>query len=164
MSKYSFNDNLNHEAQISLGLKRDDAVKIKKIEQISSDITKNLWEKTPIDFNLSVYHSRPPKRNSKEAMRPWLYDKYSKSDDSIYSFKDSESNLINRLSKVVLYREANYYNNYEQKNAINSENFETSFRILSPNEDRFQTAKINGFRELQGEYRNKMPHDFRGVI
>lgn len=155
---YSFKDKLNYEAKTSLLNKRD-KINIKEIGPKKQSLPMNIWDRNPIDFNPSVYHPRPLKRNSKEAIKPWSYDKYLKPIDSTDLNKDHDWFLKNRLSKIELFNEVNYNKN---NNNI-TQNFKKFFRPLSPNEDRFQTAKTNGFRYSLGIYMNPVPHDFRGV-
>ncbi len=152
---HSFKDKLNYEAKTSLLNKRD-KISIKKNE-LKLNAKKNIWERDPIDFNPSIYHPRPPKRNSKEAIKPWLYDKYLK---PVEKTKDDVSFLNNRLSKIELFNEANYHRN----NNDSRQDFQLFFRALSPDEDRFKAAQTNGFRDLIGNYKNPIEHDFRGVF
>jgi hypothetical protein len=155
---YSFNDKLNYDARKSLLNKRE-KIKIERVKTKLTNLEKNVWESDPIDFNPSVYQPRPPKRNSKEAIKPWLYDKYLLSIERASFNKDEDFLLKNRLSKIELFNEFNHHKN--DKDIV--KNFQSFFRALSPNEDRFKIAKTNGFIDLIGKYKNPVEHDFRGV-
>jgi hypothetical protein len=118
----------------------------------------NVWNIKPVDFSLKIYHPKAPKRNSREAIKPWIYDKYLRKSES-----SDNLNLKQTTKSADARMIASFLENNENK-IDDKENFETQFRPITPNEDRFQHAKEHGFRAHYGQYVNPKPHDFRGVF
>lgn len=119
-------------------------------EKKESEIT-NVWEKKPIDFSPRLYQPKPPKRNSKEAMKPWKYK-------TLMREKEASINVPSKKCELGL-------NEYLVKKVSNMQpSFKTSFRLLTPNQARIEASKTMGFRDGLELYRNPKSHDFRGVI
>lgn len=119
----------------------------------------NVWNIKPIDFTMQLYHPRPPKRNSRDAIKPWEYDKY---------LRKSESSIDTRppveVSKNAETRMIEEYLHPDQDSDQEPEEFDTLFRPITPNEDRVLMAnKRMGFRAHLGSFKDWKPHDFRGV-
>jgi hypothetical protein len=130
----------------------------------------NEWEKKPLDFNLRLYHPKPPKRNTRESMQPWKWDKYLRpiereSNTAAEVDEPMEKNnciglnylLVNAMSTK------SSLNNDDEDSRPENDDFQASFRLLTPNQARTQAAKGMSFRDGLEQYRNPMPHDFRGV-
>ncbi|CAF0716745.1 unnamed protein product [Brachionus calyciflorus] len=111
----------------------------------------------PIDFSVKLYHPKPLKRNSREAIKPWEYDKYLKPSDLQ---NDKEVTKISADKAIV-----NSYltENSESNNKENEIDFEKSFRTLTPNGARIEASKNMGFRDGLEQFKNPQPYDFRGL-
>lgn len=118
----------------------------------------SIWDLEPIDFSVKLYHPKPPKRNSRDAIKPWTYDKYLK------KFERSSSQESEKYSA-----EKTLVNSYLTENSLISTfqsevDFQKEFRPLTPNGARIEASKNMGFREGLDQFKNPLPHDFRGVI
>ncbi|RMZ94549.1 hypothetical protein BpHYR1_053157, partial [Brachionus plicatilis] len=123
-----------------------------KQKQISS-----IWDLQPVDFSVKLYHPKPPKRNSRDAIKPWTYDKYLR---PIQSQDNQQPEKISADKSIVeSYLNENYDFNRQQSEA----DFEKSFRALTPNGARIEASKLMGFRDGLEQFKNPKPHDFRGL-
>ena len=154
--KNSFNDKTNLEASCLLIKTRSNSYKpTRRSKQIDSE-----WDKEPIDFTWKLYHPNPPKRNSRDAIKPWLYDNYLKGDKRIFydseqyssveGLEEKKNKILNNLFK-------------SKQDAAESDEFKIRFKMTTPNAARLEAAKTMGFREGLDSYTDPKPHDFRGV-
>ena len=100
----------------------------------------NVWNIKPVDFRIKLFHSRPPKRNSRDAIKPWEYKKYIRSSDDISPIIDST-----KYSKPRKTAQEQMVARFLEKenvpeNEIKNEEFERMFRVPTPDEDRFEMA------------------------
>lgn len=118
----------------------------------------SIWDLEPIDFSVKLYHPKPPKRNSKEAIKPWTYDKY------LRPIQQGNNQLSEKNSADKCLVESYMNENYARNNSNTELDFQKSFRVLTPNGARIQASKSMSFREGLEQYKNPKPHDFRGVL
>jgi hypothetical protein len=124
----------------------------------------NVWNIKPVDFTTSLYHPRPPKRNSREAIKPWEYAKLMKSTSTDDLRLGPQKKNAEELMVQSFMEQQAISNRGEGEEDDEPEEFERMFRVLTPNEDRFETAaKRNAYRAHLDEYQMWKPHDFRGV-
>ncbi len=117
----------------------------------------NVWEKKPVDFTRKLYKPHPPKRNTRESIRPEQYDRFlrSSADESIFWEKPEEKKKANeQMLESSFFNES--FENWKK-------DFETQFRIVDPLAAKIQASKAMSFREGLDTYRNPRDHDFRGV-
>lgn len=146
----TFRDKREYEASKNLVETRSDKQKpFKKLKEINS-----VWDVEPVDFSLKLYHPKPLKRNSREAIKPWTYDKYLKKPNVEIINEDSN----NSAEKVVL---NNLISSSENNEMV--EDFQGSFRVLTPNEARIEASKHMGFRNGLEQFKNPQPFNHRGV-
>lgn len=102
----------------------------------------DIWKRPPPDFRPQIFAPKPPKRNSRESQKPWLYGTIPGQRESV---KRVRPKVIPHLLKPKT---------EENKGLV------TYFHI-----DRPFTAKKKFVREgmyEKGEFVNPAPHDFRG--
>lgn len=87
----------------------------------------NLWEKKPVDFTRKLYRPQPPKRNTRDAIRPWEYDKFlrTEEEESIFWEKPEEKKKANELMI-----EKSFINNSSFEDW--KKDFERQFRVPDP--------------------------------
>lgn len=135
---FGFNSKTNYDANESLIQIRSDNFH-KNIPVKEEDI----WKRPPPDFRPQVFAPRPPKRNTQESQRPWLYGTIPGQRETV---KRERPKVIPHLLKPKT---------DEYKGLV------TYFHI-----DRPFTAKKKFVREgmyEKGEFIDAAPHDFRGV-
>jgi hypothetical protein len=156
----SFQEKRNFEAIKNLIKTRSRNKKKTVVEEDNSDV----WKRKPVDFTVKLYHPKPPKRNSRNAIKPWLYDKYLRkiendSSDATNENKDPDEKVITDIM-------SSFYSNTnldEYQSQTESLEFQSSFRCITPNADRIKMSKTMGYRDSLEQYKNPVPHDFRGV-
>lgn len=121
-----------------------------------------IWDKEPVDFSLKLYHPHPPKRNSREAIKPWLYDRFLKPIDNSDRANKTDENMAHKKQMDE------YLSSYDSSLKENNENEEPEFiagiRLRTAKGARMDAAKSMGYRDSLEQYKNPVPHDFRGVI
>ena len=149
----SFYNKRNFEAYRSLIETRSEKQKpFENKKEINS-----IWDLDPIDFSVKLYHPKPPKRNSKDAIKPWTYEKY------LRPIQRDNNQVPEKISADKYIVESYMNQNYESNNSNTELDFKKSFRALTPNGARIQASKSMSFREGLEKYKNPKPHDFRGV-
>lgn len=127
-----------------------------KVKEINS-----IWDQDPVDFSLRLYHPKPPKRNSREAIKPWIYDKYLRPIDPDILQRNSESPKKS-VEKVIL--NSFLSGESEKSDSTDADNlFQTSFRVLTPNGARIEASKSMGYRNSLEQFKNPGSFDHRGV-
>lgn len=153
-STLSFYNKRNFEASRALIETRSENQKpFEKKKDIHS-----IWDVQPIDFSVKLYHPKPTKRNSKEAIKPWTYDKY------LRPIQPGENQLPEKISADKHIVESYLNENYDYNKQDSEVDFQKSFRLLTPNGARVEASKQMGFRDGLEQYKNPRPHDFRGVF
>lgn len=135
---FGFHSKTNYDANESLIQIRSDNF-IKKVEEKEEDV----WTRPPPDFRPQKFAPQPPKRNSRESQRPWLYGTIPGQRESV---KRERTKVVPHLLKPKV---------KEDKGLV------TLFHT-----DRPFTAKKKFVREgmyPKEQYENPMPHDYRGV-
>lgn len=118
----------------------------------------SVWEKKPIDFSPRLYQPKPPKRNSREAMKPWKFGSR-----SVEVLASSDETPKKPLMGLEEYLSDKTKPNLDLFDTDPRPSFTSSFRILTANRARFEASKTMGFREGLDSYKGLRPHDFRGV-
>ena len=135
---FGFHSKTNYDANETLIQIRSDTF-VRKPEPVDDDI----WKRPPPDFRPQKFAPNPPKRNSRESQRPWLYGTI-----------PGQREIIKRPRRKVIPHLLKPKDEGEKK-------LVTLFHI-----DRPFTAKKKFVREgmySAGEYNNPKPHDHRGV-
>jgi hypothetical protein len=122
----------------------------------------NVWNIKPVDFTMKLFHPKPPKRNSREAIKPWAYDKLLKSG----SMDDLRLGAPKKNAQELMVQ--SFMDQFASEDTDGKDGepgeFERMFRVVTPNEDRLDKAtKRMAYRAHLGEYQMWKPHDFRGV-
>lgn len=154
-------DKINFEAFSNLIRHRGSARAKEKLLRSCEDLSSSsssIWDRKPIDFSPRLYQPKPPKRNSKEAMKPWKYG--SKETTSRQESQEIEKPPLDLSAYLSEKSKIDWQQNDENSRA----SFQGSFRLLTANKARIEASKTMGFREGLDQYKNPMPHDFRGVI
>lgn len=135
---FGFHSKTNYDANESLIQIRSDNF-AKKIVEKEEDV----WTRPPPDFRPQKFAPRPPKRNSRESQRPWLYGTIPGQREFV---KRERTKVIPHLLKPKVQQD---------------QGLVTLFHI-----DRPFTAKkkfvSEGMYETE-EYMDPAPHDYRGV-
>jgi hypothetical protein len=156
----SFQEKRNFEAIKSLIKTRSRNKKKIIVQDDNSDV----WKRKPVDFTVKLYHPNPPKRNSRNAIKPWLYDRYLRKTENETSDVPIENQDPDK--KVISDILTSFYSNTnldEYQSTNKSIDFQSSFRCITPNADRIKISKTMGYRHSLEQYKNPVPHDFRGV-
>lgn len=135
---FGFDSKTNYDANESLIQIRSDNFTKKVVEK-----EEDIWTRPPPDFRPQKFAPNPPKRNSREAQRPWLYGTIPGQREFV---KRERTKVIPHLLKPK---------EKEDRGLV------TLFHI-----DRPFTAKKKFVREgmnVKEQYTNPSPHDFRGV-
>lgn len=103
----------------------------------------DIWRRPPPNFCPQSYAAKPPKRNSRESMKPWKYGTY-----------PGQKNQIKKEKTVTLPRAL-------QPERPKSTKLVNRFKILDPFEAKCLFVKEGMYQREQ--YRNPQPHDFRQV-
>jgi hypothetical protein len=111
----------------------------------NNDNSNDIWNYKPVDFTMKLYHPKPPLRNSKESMKPWLYQ------------TEYEKNKEPKVNEEL--KEEKEEEERGKRLAVN--NFNATFRLITPSKARALAAKTKLVKEIP--YKNPKPHDFRGV-
>jgi hypothetical protein len=118
-----------------------------------------------VDLSWKLYQPKPPKRNTREAIRPWIYDKYLRSDEEnamIEKYFDKNEFKGKTIQELVLDEVGSIgakVNIPETK-----DEFQAAFRLPTPQGARIEASKTMGFRIGLDQFKNPKPHDFRGVL
>ncbi|WAQ98072.1 hypothetical protein MAR_022445 [Mya arenaria] len=134
---FGFNSKTNYDANESLIQIRSENF-LRKPEIKEEDI----WKRPPPDFRPQKFAPNPPKRNSRESQRPWLYGTIPGQREIV---KRERPKVVPHLLKPK---------SQEDRGLV------TMFHI-----DRPFTAKKKFVKEgmfYPGEFQNPAPHDFRG--
>lgn len=118
-----------------------------------------------MDLSWKLYQPRPPKRNTRDAIRPWTYDKYLRSDEEnamIEKYFDENEFKGKTIQELVL----------DEVGSIGAkvivpemkDEFQAAFRLPTPQGARIEASKTMGFRIGLDQFKNPKPHDFRGVF
>lgn len=153
-------DKINFEAFSNLIRHRGSARAKEKLLRSCEDLSSSsssIWDRKPIDFSPRLYQPKPPKRNSKEAMKPWKYG--SKETTSKQQSQEIEKPPLDLSAYLSEKSKIDWQNDENSR-----ESFQGSFRLLTANRARIEASKTMGFRDGLDQYKNPMPHDFRGVI
>lgn len=154
---YKFKNKLDNESYSRLIEKRNQ-IFIRMGYKVDRSVScQNLWEKKPVDFTRKLYRPQPPKRNTRDAIRPWEYDKFlrTEEEESIFWEKPEEKKKANELMI-----EKSFINNSSFEDW--KKDFERQFRVPDPLEAKIQASKAMSFREGLDQYQNPKDHDFRG--
>ena len=123
------------------------------------------WEKKAVDLSWKLYQPRPPKRNTREAMKPWLYDRFLRSDEEIAmieKYHDKNEFKGKTIQELVLEDVGSI--GAKEVVAEKAEEFQVMFRVPTPQGARVEASKTMGFRIGLKQFKNPKPLDFRGVI
>lgn len=113
----------------------------------------SIWERKPVDFTWKLYHPKPPKRNSREAIKPWQYDKFLKPIESLHSSSSfnlsekSEENFGNKYLSESLNKMFNL-----KEESLDLREFSTLFKPLTASKDKIDTAKTMSYRDGLDQY------------
>lgn len=154
----TFQDKKDYEAFKNLIETRSDNAKpLKKLKDST-----NVWDREPVDFTWKLYHPHPPKRNARESMKPWTYDKYLRPTNPDENEENNDKNKKKSVEQQIVddfFNKTNNSNTEEKE----EEDFQVSFRVPTPQAARIKASRTMSFREGLGQYKNPAPHDFRGV-
>ena len=136
---FGFPSKTNYDANESLI-----QIRSENFERKVVDKEEDIWKRPPPDFRRQCYAPRPPKRNSAESMKPWIYGTI-----------PGQREIIKRPRRKII-------PHLLQSPREEQTKFNTYFHIERP-----FTAKKKSVLEGTndpGEYENPKPHDFRGVL
>ena len=107
---------------------------------------KSVWKIQPPDFRPQVYRPRPPKRNSREAIRPWTY--HADCDTALAPIKNREDSTdqLNNSPKQLQQLNEPFVARFKELRSFDS-------RVAAVKDD---TLPQQPFKDLKA-------HDFRGV-
>lgn len=112
----------------------------------------DVWKRPPPDFRPQCYAPKPPKRNSKEAMKPWRHNEKENEEDEENEREGEKDGKNVQLPSLV---------SLSQSDKQEPEDFVTRFRVLTPNGARAMFVRHGTY--YPGMYQSPKPHDFRGV-
>lgn len=148
-SLYRFHQRLDNESFKRLVEQRNKV--FLRMEHKSKDISQkarslssqslSIWDCKPVDFSRKKYDPHPPKRNARESIRPWTYDKHLRKpeDENIFWEKAPAKKKCN---EILLEKSLGGYNNEE----TDFDDFNTSYRPRSPKSIRnFRTTDFDLF-------------------
>ena len=106
----------------------------------------DIWKRPPPDFRLQVYNPKPPPRNSREAMKPWLYG------------TESRQEKAKKTDEERIFLPSIFKNKCDDEEG----NFDLRSNDLM---DCFEAKKHFARTGMNpaGLYHNPRPHDYRGV-
>lgn len=137
LGSFGFNNKTNYDANGSLI-----QIRSERFEKRPKSIDDDIWKRPPPDFRPQKFAPNPPKRNSRDSMRPWLYGTFPGQRQTV---RRETPNVVRHVLKPK-----------EEKD----KGLVTMFHI-----DRPFTAKKKFVREGMyeaGEFDDPTPHDFRG--
>lgn len=123
-----------------------------------------VWDKEAVDLSWKLYQPNPPKRNTREAIKPWVYDKYLRSmDDHLKVEKYNDKSTYN--GKSIQEQVIDEFGSIGATESIPDAGpeFQLAFRLPTPNGARIEASKIMGYRIGLNQFKNPKPYDFRGV-
>lgn len=137
---------------------RSRSFKLKPIVKQESSV----WDIKPVDFTWKLYQPQPPKRNSRESMKPQKYN------EKINDFVDDLDKHNDKDSKKQLLDEFLDENNRIQRLAFLPDlqpqeptEFKGSFRLQTPNGARIEASKTMGYRDGLEKYKLPTKYDHR---
>ena len=109
----------------------------------------NVWDKKPVDFTWKNYHPKPPKRNTRDAIKPWMYNKYLRPiEPKEPEFNErSEENIANQFLAESINKA--FHVNQE---SLGSKDFEVLFRPTTPLSSKVDASKHMSFRDGLSQY------------
>lgn len=155
--QYKFKHKLDNETYNRLIEKRDHIFLRMGYKVDRSVSCQNVWDKKPVDFSRKLYRPQPPKRNTRESIRPQEYDRFlrSSADESIFWEKPEEKKKANEQMIENSLFNTESFENWKK-------DFETQFRLQDPLGAKIRSSKAMSFREGLDMYQNPRDHDFRG--
>ena len=139
---FGFESRTSHDATEGLTINRS-----QNFVPFIPEIDDNIWKRPPPDFRPQCFAPRPPKRNSRDSMKPWLYK--SESDD-VY-----EEYVRKQKDRVTLPHIA------RSRTLDEEEPFVTRFKLLDSHGAKLVYPREGMYKP--GPYKMPKPHDFRGV-
>lgn len=135
---FGFHAKTKHDASESLI-----QVRSAKFRRKNTVLDEDIWKKPPPDFRPQIFAPKPPKRNSRESMKPWNYGTI-----------PGQREIIKRPDRTVL---PYMLQNHQEK----EKDFATLFRIERP----FTAKKefVKSGKNEEGQYIMPKPHDYRQV-
>ena len=130
------------------------------------------WDKEAVDLSWKLYQPNPAKRNTREAVKPWEYDKYLRCMDdhlAMDKYNDKGSFKGKTIQEQVLEEFGSLAAGVneslsDEAVAANQNDFQLAFRLPTPNGARIEAAKVMGYRIGLNQFKNPKPYDFRGVF
>lgn len=112
----------------------------------------DIWKRPPPDFRPQCYAPKPPKRNSREAMQPWRYNKPEEEEEAEEGDEEDKKTDQVQLPRLVT----------QSSDEGEQEEFVTRFRVLTP--CGAKSMFVTHGQYYPGPYSQPRPHDFRQVI
>jgi len=122
----------------------------------------DIWTLQPPNFNPQAFEPRPVERNSREAVRPWEYDRFTAYKTRVVANAAKRKSSDKRLSDYI--KQLRDLSNSRAKTCGALEtrsDFKVRYKIMDPYEARIDFVK-NGMHPA-GEYVMPQPHDYRQV-
>lgn len=105
--------------------------------------TLSIWERKPVDFTWKIYQPKPPKRNTREAIKPWQYDKYLKPIDltQVLTTENKYERSDESFGNQFLAESLNKAFSLNQ-DSMEFKEFSAYFRPLSPLKAKIEASKF----------------------
>ena len=107
-----------------------------KIEPKLTNSSESIWERKPVDFTWKLYHPHPVKRNSREAIKPWTYDKFLRPLDYSQLIDRSEENFGNQFLSESMNKVF-----HTKKDSEETKEFETLFKTSKALDGKVEASK-----------------------
>ena len=156
---YDFPTRYRLESTIGSAIRRSQIAKVPE-----KSFVYNVWNLKPPDFNPQIFEPSPPKRNTREAIRPWTYDAYTSvpNPGAVNTNRRNNTKRRDLLLSQLEQQYANNNNNIPQTAPCGDQGMRLRFKIEDPHEARISFVKNGCFKKPP--YVNPKPHDHRGVI
>ncbi|XP_076809642.1 uncharacterized protein LOC143452522 [Clavelina lepadiformis] len=126
--------------------------------------TYDVWKLQPPNFNPQVFEPAPVERNSKEAVKPWIYDQYTSY--TVGSAPNARERRRNDKRKMDFFNELEKAAAEKQQRAQTCGDFRSRsdamrlrFKIPDPHQTRVDFVRRGMYKP--GVYEMPQPHDFR---
>ena len=123
------------------------------------------WDKKTVDLSWKLYQPHPPKRNARDSMKPWTFDKYLRSEEEnamIGKYQDLYEFNGKTIQELVLEEVGSI--GAKEITPEEKEEFQVRFRLPTSHGARVEASHTMGFRIGLNQFKNPKPYDFRGVI
>jgi len=153
---YDFPTRYRLESTIGSSLRRSEIAKVPE-----KSFVYNVWKLKPPDFNPQIFEPTPPKRNSRDAIRPWTYDANTTT-PSLEEMRENRRANTKRTDHLLQQLERQHSSIPPQTAPCGNSNrsMRLRFRIDDPHEARIRFVKTGCFKKPP--YTNPKPHDHRG--